>query len=309
MTLTATKPKLQSNRFKALVFGLPGVGKSHFAYSFPGPYIIDTEGLMRYSHFTKMINDNGGVVAELNTIEKIMDEIRALRSEKHEYKTLVIDSLSPVYRDYCNREAKRLEDDAQNRNKPVTDSTDFGRNARRPNRMLEEMAQLISKIDMNVILISHAKAKFVKGENIGETADTPDKFGYMLGAVIQIEMHGELRKGRILKSRYNELESMGWIDPTYAEIKKRFGAEMFERAVELTAAPSPELLADIKQFEAKGLLTEELKTKWLSVAQVPELKDMSAKQLGKCLEFLKKKFPATNGCVVYPSPPNGEKLL
>ncbi len=293
MTLTATKPHPQSNRFKCCLFGLPGVGKSHFAYSFPAPYIIDTEGLMKYSHFVKMINDNGGVVTSLNTVEQIMSEIRSLRAEKHNYKTLVIDSLSPVYTEFCNREAIRI---AKEKN---TEGTEFAINTAKPKRQLAEMAQLISQIDMNVILISHAKLKYKDGKEAGETQDTPDKFAYMLGAVIQVHVNGEIKRvGQVIKSRYNELKTMESFNLSYDEIKKRFGGALFEHEVKTIPAPSLELIARIQQFVTKGLLTEELKAKWLTVAGVPELKDMTKGQLYACLKFLRNRFPNNPDCLV-----------
>ncbi len=292
MTLTATKPAKQSNRFKCCLFGAPGTGKSHFAYSFPAPYIIDTEGLMKYSHFVKMINDNGGVVTSVNTVEQIMGELRSLRDESHGYKTLVIDSLSPVYTEFCNREAVRIAKEKG------TEGTEFAINTAKPKRQLAEMAQLLTQLDMNVILISHAKVKYKDGKEIGETPDTPDKFEYMLGAVLQVRCHGEKREGQIIKSRYSELNTLEFIDLNYAEIKKRFGDEMFERDVKVSNAATPELLAEIQRFEDQGLLTGALITKWLTVAQVPEIKDMTEAQLTACLKLLRKRYPQNGNCLV-----------
>ena len=70
---------------RIVVYGSPKVGKTTFAASAPAPILLDLEGGSKHIEVPR--------VEGLDTYGKFVDVIKALGAEKHEYKTLVIDSV------------------------------------------------------------------------------------------------------------------------------------------------------------------------------------------------------------------------
>ena len=111
MALKAKKPSTKEQRLKCFFYGSAGIGKTMAAIQFPcTPYIIDTEGSTNKPQYVKAIDKVGGAVLMTNDFEEMINEVRELLTTKHEYKTLVIDSLTLLYNDgeTCR---KRLEKD------------------------------------------------------------------------------------------------------------------------------------------------------------------------------------------------------
>lgn len=227
MALRAKKPELTSKpRFKAFIYSAPGVGKTHFCCSFPDTYYIDTEGLEDFPQFVNMIRDNNGDLIYLTELTEIITEVKALLSSKHTYKTLVIDSISFPYGWLAQMEAERLQ-----KKSPSTEGTEFGANKAKAVRLAYQLGILLSMLDMNVIVISHEKTKYIDNEEVGKTFDITDKMAYSMGAVIHMRLYGKQRKFFIEKSRYTEFKINDSIDfeNGYECIKNIFGEEIFKR--------------------------------------------------------------------------------
>jgi len=71
---------------KGLFYGIPGVGKSTLAASFPNPLILDIEGS------TGRL-DVDRVDLRKEKFSTVMDWLRRLAKEEHDYQTLVIDTI------------------------------------------------------------------------------------------------------------------------------------------------------------------------------------------------------------------------
>src|SRR6185436_14696537 len=102
-----TKP----GKSKIVIFGPPGVGKTWFSLSFPVPYYIDTEGGADLKHYQDRLKAAGGVY--LGPQDGALDfpfligQIEALATEKHSYKTLIIDSITKAYQTCIANESER----------------------------------------------------------------------------------------------------------------------------------------------------------------------------------------------------------
>ncbi len=175
MALRAKKPVFKQARFKALVYSEPGVGKTHFCCSFPDSYYIDTENLEDYEHFVEMLEKNNSEHVRLNELTDIIKEVKELLSTKHNYKTLIIDSLSFPNGALAALEAERLHNKA-----PSTEGTEFGANVAKGKRLTFQLGILLSRLDMNVIVTAHQKPKYVKMEQVGDTFDVNDKMLFAL---------------------------------------------------------------------------------------------------------------------------------
>lgn len=287
MALRAKKPEMKQTRFKALVYGNAGTGKTHLCCSFPAPYYIDTEGLEDYEHFQQMIIDNKGDIIKLNHLEEIIEEIKALLSTKHEYKTLIIDSISFPYTWLAQAEIERLV-----KRSPGTEGTEFGANVAKGKRLAAKIGILLSQLDMNVIVISHEKAKFENGKELGQTFDVPDKLAYSLGAVLRMIKMGKSRKLFVVKSRYKQLEgdSMIEFDEQYPTIENLFGKEMFHRESISFDIATEDQVRELEKFIVDLNISDELQKKWLKHANATGFEFMEKEKIQKVIDHLKSKI-------------------
>src|ERR1700733_12615163 len=94
--LKAVDPKAaEPSRPKITIFGKPGVGKTWGALDFPNVYYIDTEGGADLAHYTDKLKKSGGVYfgpeQGASDFETVIEQVKALATEDHSYKTLLID--------------------------------------------------------------------------------------------------------------------------------------------------------------------------------------------------------------------------
>ena len=287
MKLRAKKPEIKQTRFKALIYGNAGSGKTHFCCSFPSPYYIDTEGLEDYEHFQKMIIDNKGDIVKLNHLEEIIEEIKALLSTKHDYKTLIIDSISFPYTWLAQAEIERLT-----KRSPNTEGTEFGANIAKGKRLAAKIGILLSQLDMNVIVISHEKTKFENGKELGHTFDISDKLAYSLGAVLRIIKMGKSRKLFVAKSRYTQLQgdSMIDFDDQYKIIENLFGKEIFYRESSVFDITSEEQLKELDKLIVDMNINEDTQKKWLKQLNASSFEFVEKDKIQKLLDHLKSKL-------------------
>src|SRR6185503_1106674 len=124
MGLRGIKPEAIQKRLKALFYGGAGVGKTTAAIQFPSPYLIDTEKGAENDQYTKLLKKSGGVVFQTSDFDELMKEVKALLTEKHEYKTLIIDPLTTIYNDLLDKSA-------------IKNKTDFGRHYSEANKQIK----------------------------------------------------------------------------------------------------------------------------------------------------------------------------
>lgn len=229
MALRAKKAVVQEARFKSLIYANTGAGKTHFCCSFPSVYYIDTEGLQSYPHLVSRLESNNGMIVYLTELSEIIKEVQELLSTKHEFKTLVIDSISFPYGWLAQSEAERLA------KKSGGEGTEFGSNLAKAKRLIFQLGILLSRLDMNVIIVAHERIKYVDNKEVGKTFDISDKLAYSLGALLHLRLQGKTRKLFVEKSRYAELKTGDMIDfdEGYEVIKGLFGEHIFQREVKV----------------------------------------------------------------------------
>jgi hypothetical protein len=285
MALRAKKPEAQPNRFRAVIFGAPSAGKSHFVTNLPDVYYIDTENLQKYKKFREMLDKNGGHIVSLNDMSDIINEVKELLSTKHNYKTLVIDSISVPCGHLANLEVDRLVKASV---KPI-EGTEFGSNVAKPKRLTYHLGMLLARLDMNVIVTAHEKAKFEGAQEVGKIPDVSDKLAYLLGTTIHIQNAGGKRIGRIIKSRYTELtdgESIN-LDNGYETLKSRFGEDVFLREAILEKLCTKEQLSEISRLATLRRIPEETQQKWLTKFSSNSFQEISEINAQKIIVHLK----------------------
>jgi AAA domain-containing protein len=284
MTLRAKKPVVKEARLKALLYADKGAGKTHFCCSIPDTYYIDTEGLEDYPHLVEMLKANGGDLVCLTDLNEIIKEVQELLSVRHNYKTLVIDSISFPYGWLAQLEAERLAKKA-----PHTEGTEFGANLAKAKRLTFQLGILLSRLDMNVIVVAHEKQKFVDNKDAGKVFDINDKMAYSLGAVWNMRLFGQSRKLFIEKSRYSELKTGDLLDfdDGYTTIRNLFGADIFERASKPESLATPDQIKELTRLIDLLHVPDDKVQKMLTMGKAQSYAELNSEYMDKCIVYLK----------------------
>ncbi len=278
MALKGKKPVVSESRLKVMFYGAAGVGKTMAAIQFPKPYIIDTEGSTNKPQYVKAIEKSDGAVLMTVDFDEMINEIRELLTSKHEYKTLVIDSLTLLYNDLLEKSERKV-------------GTDFGRHYGEANKHMKRLLNYLFRLDMNVIITCHSKNEYGNNLSIlGTTFDGYKKLDYLFDLVFDINKKGKDRLGIVKKSRIESFPDGDTFKFCYDEIATRYGRSVLERdAVEQKLATDAQIkelvtLVDILKVD------EEVCQKWLDKAQSETWKDMSQDNIDKCIAYLKDKI-------------------
>lgn len=286
MGLRATKPEVSKTRFKALIYSEPGVGKTHLCCSFPSVYYIDSEKIKDYKHFIELIRKNNGDLIYLTDISEIINEVKSLLSTKHQYKTLVIDSISFPYGLLANLEVDRLSAKSSN-----SEGTEFGANIAKPKRLIFHLGMLLSRLDMNVVVTAHERSKFSSNVEIGKTFDISEKLSHALGTTINLRQQGSVKKMFIEKSRYPEFKKGDVVDfKGYETFENALGKEMFNSESIVEALASPGQVSEIKRLVQLLSIPEETVQKILIKADSQSWEEMNAHLIQKCIDTYKLKI-------------------
>jgi len=287
-TLKAKPPTTVQKRLKMLLYGPAGAGKTTSAIQFPRPYVIDTEKGAENDEYVRLMNDAGAVYMFSNDPEEVIDQVRALLVQKHEYQTLIIDPLTPIYNDLLDRAAEEV-------------GTDFGRHKGPANRTIKRMLNLLTRLDMNVIITSHAKPKWVrakdqKGKDTavqeGNTYECYDGLDYLFDLVIEVGRRGKDRIGTIRKTRIEAFPLDEVIAFNYDEVATRYGRHLIERESVAIVPPTADQLTELNDALQVRADRDALIAKWLKAANAEDLAEMSAEQVAKCIDFLNTRKPA-----------------
>lgn len=277
MALRGIKPEKIQKRLKALFYGTAGVGKTMAAIQFPKPYMIDTEKGSENDQYIRLLNQAGGAIYQTSDFDELMKEVKLLLTEKHEYKTLVIDPLTTLYNDLLDKSA-------------LKNGTDFGRHYNEANKKIKSLLNLLIRLDMNVIITSHAKSEYGAGMAvIGTTFDCYRKLDYLFDLVFEIQKKGKDRIGIVKKSRIETFKDMESFQFSYDEISKRYGIDIIEKE-----ATNEQLANDSQVNEVKRLIDllkipEEVWQKWLDKSQSERFDEMQFDAIQKCIDYLKNK--------------------
>jgi hypothetical protein len=286
--LKARKPEeVRPGKTKSLIFGKSGVGKTWFALSFPSPYYIDTEGGADLRHYQKRLQDAGG--AYMGPADgaldfgAILEQMQALATEKHGFKTLIIDSVTKLYQVAIANEAERLGDkDA------------FGASKKPAIAYMRRLVNWATKLDMNVIFVAHEATEWgmVNGarQEIGQVPDCWDKLIYELDLTLRAEKRGPERVAVVRKSRLLGFPDCDVFPLDYAEFGKRYGRDAIESDVQAITLASPEQVAEIKRLLGIVKVAESDVEKLMTKAGADSFEEFSTEQAASTIEWLKKRI-------------------
>jgi adenosyl cobinamide kinase/adenosyl cobinamide phosphate guanylyltransferase len=143
MPATITKKRL-----KAFFYGDAGTGKTYCSINFPKAYYIDTEKGAEHAQYVDLLNKNGSVVYQTRDYVNLYEQVEALAKENHNFETIIIDPITPIY--------TNLVDSLGTDKKAMAHGRHYGE----ANKKFERLLDLLLRIDMNVIITSHAKKEY-----------------------------------------------------------------------------------------------------------------------------------------------------
>ncbi len=275
MPLRAKKPEQIEKRLKLFLYGEAGVGKTLAAAQFPHNYIIDTEhGSDNYSDVIKKANS---VVFHTTDINETIEEVRALRSEAHEFRTVTIDPSTNLFVDALDKGERSV-------------GSDFGRHYGFAGKLFGVLVNGLTDVDMNVIVTSHAKTEYGDDmKKIGITFDSWKKLDYVFDLVIRLERQGRRRMAFVKKTRLKEFPDGDVFEWSYKELARRAGTTIEDKAVTSPLATAEQVL-EIEKLIKVVALKDGTVEKWFKKAHVESWPDMASDDIQKCIDRVKKEL-------------------
>lgn len=254
MTSPFKEASTTKRKVKLFIYGPPGSGKTTFSLQFPKVAMIDME------RGSELYGDSFNFdLLPATTADEVMDAINWLLTNKHDYRTVVLDPITV----YWAALQQKWSDIFMERNKKSKgykfEFYDFQpRDWMTIKAELKLLIRRLIALDMNVIVTAHQKPKYADGELmkvIGDTFDGEKSLPYLFDTVLQLERKGDKFMARPEKDR------TGSLPVTPFEISYKYFAELFgEEFLESEAVPVT-FITDKQK--------EEIET-WIITFQMPQ---------------------------------------
>jgi GTPase SAR1 family protein len=290
--LKARRPEeVKQGKAKGLIFGASGVGKTWFSLSFPSPYYIDSEGGADGAHYQKRLKDAGGAYMGPEDgsldLQAIISEMQTLATEKHSFKTLVIDSITKVYQTCIANEAERLGE------KDV-----FAASKKPAIAQMRRLVNWCSKLDMNIWFIAHEISEWGKNTTTGQReetdkmADVWDKLIYELDLGLRIIRRGNQYPAIavVKKTRLLGFPDGDTFPLEYEEFSKRYGRDHIESDVSQIVIATKDQVDEITRMTTLLKTTPEECEKVLTKAGASSWEELTTDQAAKTIDWLNQKI-------------------
>lgn len=265
--LRGKKPTTKAKRMKALFYGAAGAGKTTAAINFPRPYLIDTERGAENDQYVTALRERDGAILQTNSFLEIVAEVRSLLSDKHEYRTLIIDPVTTIWDDLL----AVAEDSVGN---------EFGRHYGEARKQWKRLGNLLMRLDMNVIITSHQKNLY--GDNLkvlGQTFDGPKGLDYLFDLVFEVQKRGTDRVGIVRKTRVESFPEGDIFPFAYDEVAERYGRDVLERDAVPTELASAELVAEFSTCIENLKNADDIVAKLLKDYDAADLTEIPAERI------------------------------
>lgn len=217
--LRGVSPKETKRGLKLFMFGEPGTGKSYFCTHFKNCYFIDCERGAERAKYVENITNNNGVLFYTRKFSELIEEVEALLTLEHPYKTLVIDPITTIYNDLIEEEIEKIQGSGR---KPK-----IAEEYQRANMRFKKLVGLLLDIPMSVVVTAHAKKEYGEAMNvIGTTFDGYRKFAFMFDLVLEAIVRKGKRIAIVKKSRILDLEPDQEFEFSFQEFSKIYSKEI-----------------------------------------------------------------------------------
>lgn len=286
--LKAKSPELvKPSKIKAVLYGISGVGKTTLALAFPTPYYFDVEGGAKGPQYRELLKKSGGAYMgpEDGTLsfDTLIDQMQALATEKHPYKTLIVDSLTKLYQTTIAVEAERLgSKDA------------FGASKKPAIAAMRRLVMWATRLDMNIWFICHEISEWgvLDGQRaeIGKIPDVWDKLIYELDLSIQAVKRGPQRLAVVKKSRLQHFPDGDSFALDYSEFAARHGKDAVESDTSTIVLATPAQITEVNKLLSIITISQADIDKGFAKAGVEKWEEMTSDQIQVWINFLKKKI-------------------
>ena len=292
MALKGKKPEAKEKRLKLFLYGPAGVGKTTASLQFPNSYVIDMEKGTDY--YSESMNKSGSAVLQTVSAEDIKNEIRSLLTEKHEYRTLIIDPITQLYNSLQDKWTRIFEKHSKS---DASEIQDFGmRYWGRVKAEYKSIQRMLLSLDMNVIITSHQKDVYGAGmQKVGVGPDSMKGDSYVFDMVFRLDnINGkriaftEKERAEIGKNKFPE--SFEW---SYANFTKFYGQDIIERVAAPVVMATKEQVAEVTHLLDVVKLDDTVISDWFTKADVETWDEMQGDKIQKCIDFIKKKIQST----------------
>jgi hypothetical protein len=293
--LLAVSPEsVEPKKPKVLIYGPPGVGKTWASLDFPMVYYIDTEQGADLKHYRDKLLAAGGMYfgPEQGSLDfdTVISQIEALATERHPYKTVVIDSITKLFNSAITDEQARMAEAGK--------KDEYGASKKPAVRQMARLVRWLNRADMNAIVIAHEKDLWGlnngQREAIGKTFDAWEKLEYELHLALRISKigtgQGAKRFANVGKSRLTGFPEGDRFDWSYASFAERYGKDVIEKEVVPVVLATPEEVAEAKRLLEVVKLPEGTLEKWLNKAGADSIEEMNGDQIAGCIKHLREKL-------------------
>lgn len=289
--MRAIKPEIvKPGKPTILISGPPKTWKSRLALQFPQPYYVDTESGVTQPHYMQDLINSGGVYMGQQqgsqSFPTVIEEVKWLQTNKHDYKTFTLDSLSYITNLGFDTEEVRMVDAGQ--------KIEFASNRKPTMRQVRRFFTLLRNLDMTKIIICHQKEKW-EGEGddrkrTGMTFDGWDKLEYLLDLWCESRRVGKDAVMTVRASRYKQFPIGMEISMTYAAFSKFYGLNTMDKVAIPIVPSTQEQAAEIKRRIAMLKMSDEDVSKWLTTNNAMEIEDLPKEGADKFLAHLEEKM-------------------
>lgn len=273
---------------KMVLYGPSGVGKTWFTLAFPNVAYFSPEPGATRKHYVDKLRANGGMYLGpedgSTDFETLIGQAKALASEKHKFKTLVIDSITEIFNLAVAKEADRLGS-----------KNAFGADKKPAIANMRRFVAAIQRLDMNVILVAHEKTEWGQddsGQRVekGKIPDCWDKLIYSLDLAFHAQKRGASRVAVVKKSRLLGFPEGDSFPLDFADFSTRYGKDVIEKAVAPITLAAPELVEEIKRLVDLLKIDADTIEKWFEKANVESFSEFTAEQAEKTIKSLTAKL-------------------
>lgn len=223
------------------------------------------------------------------SFDVVLEQVKLLATERHDRKTLAIDSITKLFANEIARESERLTDAGK--------KNEFGADKKPAVNYMRQLVNWLTRIDMNVILTAGEVAEWGtdnKGERaqIGTIFDCWPRLEYELDLVVQVFKTGDTRRGRVRKSRIAAFAHASIFEWDYGIFSDMYGRDVVEQKSEPVICTTPQQIAEISHLLEIIKLEDGTVDKWLAAANVSSWDEMPTERAAKAIEYLKGRLPA-----------------
>jgi len=255
-----------------LLSGRSGVGKTWGSIEFPDVFYIDVENGASEPHYLDKLKDAGalymGPADGAQDAVPVVEAIHQLITQKHDRKTVILDSITKWWMVQISEAEKSV-------------GSQYGADKKEAIKWMRRLIRNLDQLDMNVLLVAHAKPQWDDGTVIGDTFDCWDKLEYELDLWCEVTLEGSKRIATVRKSRVEAFpvgKRFPWSYDTFADAYGRSDVEAKSKATKQSKI--------LEQLIAEHEVPEATVEKWLEKAGVTTVAKLPADIQKKCIDFI-----------------------